>query len=120
MKELCVWLNRLWDERRISPLLVIPAFVLDFLCIHSFSDGNGRVSRPLTVLLLHQARYEVGRYISLKRLIEQSKETYYEALQISSEGWHDGRHRPKPWWEYSLGVLIRAYREFEERVGDIT
>ena len=120
MKELCVRFNRLWDERRISPLLIIPAFVLDFLCIHPFTDGNGRISRLLTVLLLHQAQYEVGRYVSLERLIEQSKETYYEALQMSSEGWHEGRHRLKPWWEYFLGILIRAYREFEERVGVVT
>ena len=120
MKELCARFSRLGDERRISPLLIIPAFVLDFLCIHPFTDGNGRVSRLLTVLLLHQAHYEVGRYISLERLIEQSKETYYEALQMSSEGWHEGRHRLKPWWEYSLGILIKAYREFEERVGAVT
>src|SRR3972149_3528565 len=97
MKELCVRFNRLWDERRISPLLIIPAFVLDFLCIHPFTDGNGRISRLLTVLLLHQAEYEVGRYISLARLIEGSKETYYEALQMSSEGWPEGHHRLKPW-----------------------
>jgi len=120
MKELCIRFNRLWDERRISPLLVIPAFTLDFLCIHPFTDGNGRVSRLLTVLLLHQAGYDVSRYISLERLIEQSKETYYEALQMSSESWHEARHRLRPWWEYFLGVLIGAYREFEERVGTIT
>lgn len=120
MKELCSRFERLWDERRISPLLLIPAFVLDFLCIHPFTDGNGRVSRLLTVLLLHQCGYGVGRYISLERLIEQSKETYYEALQMSSAGWHEGRHRLKPWWEYSLGLLIGAYREFEERAGTAT
>ena len=119
MKELCTQFNRLWDERRISPLLLIPAFVLDFLCIHPFADGNGRVSRLLTMLLLHQADYGVGRYISLERLIEQSKETYYESLQRSSAGWHEGHQHLKPWWEYSLGVLIGAYREFEERVGTI-
>lgn len=120
MKELCLRFNRLWDQRRISPLLLIPAFVLDFLCIHPFTDGNGRVSRLLTVLLLNQCGYGVGRYISLERLIEQSKETYYEALQMSSARWHEEHHRLKPWWEYSLGVLIGAYREFEERVGTIT
>jgi len=119
MKELCSRFNRLWDEQRISHLLLIPAFVLDFLCIHPFTDGNGRVSRLLTVLLLHQAGYEVGRYISLERLIEQSKETYYETLRLSSQNWHEGRHPLKPWWEYFLGVLIGAYREFEERVGTI-
>ena len=120
MQELCTRFDRLWDARRISPLLLIPAFVLDFLCIHPFADGNGRVSRLLTVLLLHQAHYEVGRYVSLERLIEESRETYYEALQRSSEGWHEGRHRLKPWWEYFLGILIKAYREFEERVGTVT
>ena len=93
---------------------------LILLCIHPFSDGNGRVSRLLTVLLLHQADYTVGRYISIERLIEESKETYYEALQLSSRGWHEGKHSLKPWWEYSLGVLIGAYQDFERRVGTIT
>lgn len=73
-----------------------------FLCIHPFADGNGRVSRLLTVLLLHQADYTVGRYISIERLIEESAETYYEALQLSSQGWHEGKHSLKPLWEYSL------------------
>lgn len=120
MKELCVRFNRLWDKRRVSPLILIPAFVFDFLCIHPFADGNGRVSRLLTVLLLHQTDYSVGRYISLERLIEESKETYYESLRMSSEDWHEGRHSLKPWWEYSLGVLIGAYQEFERRVGTIS
>ncbi len=120
MKELCIRFNRLMDKGQTSPLILIPAFVFDFLCIHPFSDGNGRVSRLLTVLMLHQADYTVGRYISLERLIEESRETYYEALQLSSKGWHDGEHSLKPWWEYSLGVLIGAYQEFERRVGTIT
>jgi len=120
MKELCSRFNRLLDKRQASPLVLIPAFVFDFLCIHPFSDGNGRVSRLLTVLLLHQANYTVGRYISIERLIEESKETYYEALQLSSQGWHEGKHSLKPWWEYSLGILIGAYQEFERRVGTIT
>jgi len=120
MKELCVRFNRLWDKRQASLLIIIPAFIFDFLCIHPFSDGNGRVSRLLTVLLLHQADYTVGRYISIERLIEESKETYYEALQLSSKGWHDGKHSLKSWWEYSLGVLIGAYQEFERRVGTMT
>ena len=120
MKELCVRFNRLMDKRQTSPLILIPAFVFDFLCIHPFSDGNGRVSRLLTVLMLHQADYTVGRYISIERLIEESKETYYEALQLSSKGWQEGRHSLKSWWEYSLGVLIGAYQEFERRIGTIT
>jgi Fic family protein len=120
MKESYTRFNRLWDERRISPLLLMPAFILDFLCIHPFADGNGRVSRLISVLLLHHVGYVVGRYISVERLIEESKETYYEALRMASEGWHEGRHRLKPWWEYSLGILIQAYRELEERVGTVT
>jgi Fic family protein len=120
MKELCIRFNRLWDKRQASPLILIPAFIFDFLCIHPFSDGNGRISRLLTVLLLHQADYTVGRYISIERLIEESRETYYEALQLSSKGWQEGKHSLKPWWEYSLGVLIGAYQEFERRVGAIT
>ena len=120
MAELCTRFNRLWDKRQVSPLILVPAFVFDFLCIHPFSDGNGRVSRLLMVLLLHQADYSVGRYISIERLIEESKETYYEALQLSSQGWHEGNHRLRPWWEYSFGILIGAYQEFEKRVGSIT
>ncbi|GAF69917.1 unnamed protein product, partial [marine sediment metagenome] len=80
MKELCICFNRLMDRRQVSPIILISAFVFDFLCVHPFSDGNGRVSRLLTVLMLHQADYTVGRYISIERLIEESKETYYEAL----------------------------------------
>ena len=108
------------DKRRTSPLILVPAFIFDFLCVHPFNDGNGRVSRLLTVLMLHQAGYTVGRYISIERLIEESKETYYEALQMSSKGWQEGTHNLKPWWEYFLGVLIGAYQEFEHRVGTIT
>lgn len=106
------------DEQR-EPLLLIPLAILDFLCIHPFADGNGRMGRLLTLLLLYQAGYEVGRYISLERIVEQSKETYYEALEASSQGWHDGKHDALPWMTYLWGVLIRAYGEFEERVGAI-
>ncbi len=100
-----------------EPLLVIPLAILDFLCIHPFKDGNGRVSRLLTLLMLYHFGYEVGRYISLERIFEQSKETYYETLEASSRGWHDASHDVHPWLNYFWGVLIRAYREFEERVG---
>ena len=101
----------------MNSILLIHAFVLDFLCVHPFIDGNRRVSRLLTILLLHQAGYDVGRYISLERLIEQSKETYYEVLQRASDSWHQGQHSILPWWRYSLGVLMAAYKEFEDRVG---
>jgi Fic family protein len=103
-----------------DPLLLIASFVLDFECIHPFMDGNGRIGRLLTLLLLYHAGYEVGRYISLERIVEESKETYYEALRKSSEGWHQARHDLRPWWEYFLGMLTAAYNEFETRVGTIT
>jgi len=102
------------DER--EPLVVIPLAILDFLCIHPFNDGNGRIARLLTLLLLYQANVAVGRYISLERVIEESKETYYEALEASSRGWHEGNHNPHPWLNYFWGVVTAAYKEFEVRV----
>ncbi|MGM0440507.1 MAG: Fic family protein [Chlamydiota bacterium] len=108
------------EDWNFEPLVVIPAFVLDFLCIHPFRDGNGRCSRLLTLLLLYHFGYEVGRYISLDRVFEESKETYYDALGASSQGWHEGKHNILPWIGYFWGVLLKAYREFEERVGFIT
>lgn len=119
-RNLCELYHRILNERSAEPLLTIASFVLDFECIHPFWDGNGRMGRLLTLLLLYQAGYEVVRYISLERIIEESKETYYEALQKSSEGWHEGRHDLRPWWDYFLGALIAAYKEFEERVGTLT
>lgn len=104
---------------RLEPLIVIPLAVFDFLCIHPFQDGNGRMSRLITLLLLYHFGYEVGRYISLERIVEESKLTYYETLKESSQKWHEGEHDPHPWLNYFWGVLIRAYREFEERVGQI-
>jgi len=105
---------------KIDALLLAAAFVLDFECIHPFTDGNGRVGRLLTLLLLYQCGYGVGRYISLERIVEQSKETYYEALHRSSQGWHEGRHDLRPWVDYFVGVLIAAYNDFEARVGTIS
>lgn len=107
------------EDHRLDPLIVAPLAVLDFLCIHPFSDGNGRIARLLTLLLLYRFDYQVGRYISLERVIEDSKETYYEALERSSHGWHDARHDVLPWLSYFWGTLIRAYGEFEERVGKL-
>jgi Fic family protein len=106
-------------EHTKEPLLVVPLAILDFLCIHPFSDGNGRVSRLLTLMLLYHFGHDVGRYISLERIFEQSKETYYEALESSSHGWHNSEHDVHPWLNYFWGVLIRAYKEFEERVGTL-
>lgn len=120
VRRLCELYRRALDERQIEPLLLIASFVLDFECIHPFLDGNGRVGRLLTLLLLYQAGYEAGRYISLERIVEETKETYYEALHRSSQNWHQARHDLRPWWEYFLGTIIAAYREFEERVGSLT
>jgi len=108
------------DANKTEPLLLIASCILDFECIHPFMDGNGRVGRLLTLLLLYKAGYEVGRYISLERIVEQSKETYYEALLKSSQGWHEAKHDLRPWWNYFIGMLTAAYKEFEDRVGTIT
>lgn len=107
------------DGRLAEPLVLLPLTVLDFLCIHPFTDGNGRVARLLSLLLLYHFGYHVGRYISLERIIEESRRTYYEALERSSHGWHDHTHDPHPWLGYFWGVLIRAYSEFEDRVATL-
>ena len=99
-----------------DPLLVIPMFILDFLCIHPFNDGNGRMSRLLTLLLLYRSGYIVGKYISIEKVIEQSKETYYETLQQSSAGWHENQNDYTPFVRYMLGVIVAAYRDFSSRV----
>lgn len=102
-----------------EPLIVVPLAILDFLCIHPFADGNGRTARLLTLLLLYHFDCQVGKYISLERIFEESKESYYETLERSSQGWHDNTHDVMPWLNYFWGVLLRAYKEFEERVGTI-
>jgi len=104
-------------EGRHHRLLVTGTYVLDFLCIHPFLDGNGRMSRLLTLLMLYRAGYGVGRYVSVERIIEQTKDSYYAALRASSDGWHTGEHDPWPWLGYFLGTLVAAYGEFELRVG---
>jgi Fic family protein len=106
-------------ERRVQPLIAIAAFNLDFLCIHPFRDGNGRVSRLLFVLMLLKAGYELGRYISLERLIEENKERYYETLELSSFGWHEGTHDPWPLINYLLFIIKTGYKEFESRASAI-
>lgn len=119
MQELIEKCNDCLRERWVHPLLALAAFNLDFLCIHPFRDGNGRVSRLLFLLQCHHLGYEVGHYISLERLIEQNKERYYETLEQSSHGWHEGNHNPWPYVNYVLFILKTAYREFEERVGKV-
>ncbi len=103
----------------VDPLILTAAYCLDFLCIHPFTDGNGRISRLATLLLLYRDGYEVGRYVSLEKLIEGSRESYYEALGASSAGWHDAGHDLVPWVEYFMGVLLAAYRELDARVGTV-
>ena len=115
MDELCLSYRYVVNQSLAPPLVATAALVFDFLCIHPFRDGNGRVSRLLTLLALYQHGYEIGRYVSLERLIEESRADYYDVLRQSSEGWHEGRHDLLPWLNYFLAVLKRAYRENEER-----
>lgn len=116
MEELCTRFLEAWEANRIDKLILIPMFILDFLCIHPFNDGNGRMSRLLTLLLYYKAGYIVGKYVSMEMLIEKSKETYYESLQLSSMGWHEGKNDYEPFVKYYLGIMLKAYNEFESRV----
>ena len=119
MKKLFeAWQDSL-KEKNVHPLIALAAFNLDFLCVHPFRDGNGRVSRLLLLLQCYLLGLEVGRYISLERLIEQNKERYYETLEQSSQGWHEGKHDPWPYINYLLYILKTAYQEFESRVGQM-
>jgi Fic family protein len=117
MEELHAAFLRERDTGEHHPLLLVGCYVFDFLAIHPFRDGNGRMSRLLTLLLLHQSGYGVGRFISLERLINDSRDSYDESLQAAGVGWHDDDHSIWPWLEYYLGILLAAYREFEDRVG---
>lgn len=101
----------------VEPLILIPAFICDFLCIHPFNDGNGRMSRLLTLLLLYKSGYEVGKYISLEKKIEKTKDVYYNVLQEIDYGWHEEENDPTPFIKYLLQLLLSCYSEFEERVG---
>ena len=119
MTELIDLWNQSNRERWVHPLIAAAASNLDFLCIHPFRDGNGRVSRLLLLLQCYHLGYEVGRYISIERIIEQSKDRYYETLEQGSQGWHERKHDPWPYINYVLFILKSAYREFEERVGQL-
>jgi Fic family protein len=116
VEDLCNRFNEAIEAGDYDSLLLIPMFVLDFLCIHPFNDGNGRMSRLLTLLLLYRSGYVVGKYISMEMLIEKSKETYYEVLQESSINWHESKNDYIPFIRYYLGILIRGYKEFQERL----
>ena len=116
---LCLNYRDIGDEQRVPALLVVATFVLDLLCIHPFRDGNGRVSRLAATLLLQSHGFQVARYISLERLVEESKDQYYRALAECSQGWHEGRNAVVPWWNYFLDVLRRAYDELDLQMGSV-
>ena len=120
MNGLCDAFSKAVNNPEMDPLLLIPMFILDFLCIHPFNDGNGRMSRLLTLLLLYRADYNVGKYVSIEKLIADSKDSYYEALQESSAGWHEGENDYAPFVTYMLGVIIAAYRDFADRLELLT
>jgi len=119
MSEMIELWSRGLQERWAHPFVLLAALNLDFLCIHPFRDGNGRVSRLLLLQTCYHSGLEVGRYISLERLIEQNKERYYETLEQSSQDWHEGKHDPWPYINYILSILKNAYREFEDRVNQL-
>ena len=120
VERLCEAFSDALKNTQYDPLILISMFILDFLCIHPFNDGNGRMSRLLTLLLLYRAGYIVGKYISIEKLIEQSKESYYEALWESSQSWHEENNDYVPFVRYMLGVIVAAYRDFSSRVQLLT
>ena len=116
VEMLCRKYRNACDAERVPPLLIVATFVFDLLCIHPFRNGNGRVSRLATSLLLQSHGFQVARYISLERLIEDSKEEYYRVLKLCSQGWHEGKNEIVPWWNYFLGALRGAYKDFEHQI----
>ena len=116
MENLCNEFNNAVKRAEYDPLLLIPMFILDFLCIHPFNDGNGRMSRLLTLLLLYRSGYIVGKYVSMEMLIEKTKEIYYDALQSSSIEWHNNQSDYTSFVRYYLGVLLKGYNEFQDRI----
>ena len=115
LESICNELNRVIGNNEAEPLIVIPIFIHDFLCIHPFNDGNGRMSRLLTTLLLYRSGFYVGKYISLEAKIAGSKDLYYEALGKAQIGWHEGRADAVPFIKYLLGTILAAYKDFEDR-----
>ena len=115
LERICDEYNRVIGNMEAEPLIVIPIFIHDFLCIHPFNDGNGRMSRLLTTLLLYRNGFYVGKYISLEAKIAKNKDLYYAALRQAQEGWHGGTEDAVPFIKYLLGIILSAYRDFEER-----
>ena len=116
MEQLCLGYQDVVSNSQLPELICVANFVLDFLCIHPFRDGNGRVARLLTILLLYQNGFEVGKYMSLEKIIEETKDDYYEALKESSVGWHEEEFNLIPWWNYFLSMIKSAYQELKDRV----
>lgn len=116
IEKMCESFNRETDACEVDPLILIPAFIVDFLCVHPFNDGNGRMSRLLTTLLLYRAGYVVGKYMSLESKIEKTKESYYKALEKSDINWNREENDLTPFIKYILGTVLAAYRDFEQRV----
>lgn len=115
LEKICEEYNRIIGNFEVEPLITIPIFIHDFLCIHPFNDGNGRMSRLLTTLLLYRSGFYVGKYISLEAKIAQNKDLYYEALGKSQDGWHEGTEDVMPFIKYLLGTILAAYKDFEDR-----
>lgn len=116
IESICESYNKMIDECNIDPLILIPIFITDFLCIHPFNDGNGRMSRLLTALLLYKSGYVVGKYISIEKKIEKTKSKYYEVLETVDIDWHDGNNDPRAFVKYFLGIVLSCYRDFEDRL----
>lgn len=116
IEAICESFSQVIDSCVIDPLVLIPIFINDFLCIHPFNDGNGRMSRLLTTLLLYRCGYVVGRYISIESKIEKTKSKYYDVLEQCGINWHEGNNNPNPFIKYLLGIILSAYRDFESRI----
>lgn len=116
VERLCDAYDRAFRDGTVDPLILIPCFILDFLCIHPFNDGNGRMSRLLTLLLLYRSGYMVGQYISIEKAIADSKESYYDVLQQADQRWQEGENDPKPFIRYMLAIILSCYRELESRM----
>ena len=115
LDRICEGYNRVIGNMELEPLIAIPVFIHDFLCIHPFNDGNGRMSRLLTTLLLYRSGFYVGKYISLEAKIAKNKDLYYDALARSQDGWHEGAEDVVPFIKYILGIILAAYKDFEDR-----
>ena len=120
MQEICDEYNRVIGEGKVDPLIIIPVFIHDFLCIHPFLDGNGRLSRLLTTLLLYRSGYEIGKFVSLEAKIAKDKDAYYDALEQAQKGWHEQQDDAAPFVKYLLGTILAAYRDLDDRIAIVS